>query len=121
MLKESEIYQVNGRPLFEPSAASVSMEDLEITAERDANGYLHRERARQGVRKVSFTYEVMTQEELSQTLRMLEPVYFTLTYFDPERGVSDVECYCSKKSGDLYSAIFYNGLWRNVKFNCVER
>lgn len=55
MLKLSEIYAIDGEALYEPSAAPVSMEDLEISAERDANGYLHRERARQGARKVSFT------------------------------------------------------------------
>ena len=121
MLKTSEIYAINGQAIYEPSAAPVSMEDLEVTAERDANGYLHRERARQGVRKVSFTYEVMTQEELSETLKMLTAVYFNLTYLDPEKGIATIECYCSKKDGDLYSAFYYGGLWRNVKFNCVER
>lgn len=121
MLKTSEIYKINSSELPEPSTSSVGMEDLEISAERDANGYLHRERAREGVRKVSFTYEVMTQEELSVVLKMLQPVYFDLTYLDPERGVSTIECYCAKKDGELYSALFYNGLWRNVKFNCIER
>ena len=51
MLKQSEIYAIDSEALYEPSAVSVSMEDLEVSAERDANGYLHRERARQGVRK----------------------------------------------------------------------
>lgn len=121
MLKQSEIYAIDGEALYNTSSVSVSMEDLEVSAERDANGYLHRERARQGVRKVSFTYEVMTQEELSETLKKLKPEYFHLTYLDPERGVTTIECYCSKKDSELYSAVYYNGLWRNVKFNCVER
>ena len=80
MLKQSEIYAIDGEALYNTSSVSVSMEDLEVSAERDANGYLHRERARQGVRKVSFTYEAMTQEELSQTLKRLKPEYYNLTY-----------------------------------------
>lgn len=121
MLKKSEICKIDGWEMYEPSAISVGSEDLEISAERDANGYLHRERARQGVRKVSISYDAMTQEELSETLKRLQPVYIQLDYPDPERGVATIECYCAKKNSDLYSAIFYNGLWRNVKFNCVER
>lgn len=121
MLQTSEIYKINGKAMPSPTAAAVNMEDLEVSAERDANGYLHRERARQGVRKVSFTYNVMTQEELSALLKMLTPVFFDLTYLDPIDGVKTIEAYCAKKDTELISAVLYNGLYRNVKFNCVER
>lgn len=54
MLKQSEIYAIDVEALCEPSATSVSMEDLEVSAVRDANGYLHRERARQRRRPLRY-------------------------------------------------------------------
>lgn len=121
MLERSTIFKIDGQAMYSPSSASVSMEDLEVTAERDANGYLHRQRARQGVRKVSFAYDAMTGEEAAELLEMLTPEFFNLTYCDPELGVHTIQCYCAKKDGEPYSAVLYGGLWRNVKFNCIER
>ena len=121
MVANSEIYSIGGYRLPSPTSASVSVEDLELSAYRDAIGRVHRERARQGVRKVSFSYDILTQEELSELLPHLSATFFRLTYLDPEYGKHTIECYCSQKSGDLYSAILYNGLWRNVQFNCIER
>lgn len=104
-----------------PQTYSVNMEDLETSAERTADGILHRQRARQGVRKLSFGYTVITQESYSKLLKMLKPEFINLQYFDPENGISTIECYCSTKQGELYGRYFYGGLWRNVTFNCIER
>lgn len=104
-----------------PSSASVSSTDLELDAYRDANGYTHRERARQGVRKVNFSYDVLDQEWMQKLLPLLRSEYFSLTYYDPEYGKHTIQAYCTTKDSELYSAVFYNGLWRNVQFNCIER
>ncbi len=121
MIELSNIYKIDGTPMPSPTAASVGIEDLETSAYRDAQGYLHRERAREGVRKVSFSYDALTQDEYSDLIDLLSPVYFDLTYYDPQLGAVTKECYCSKKEGNLYSAVLYNGLYRDVKFNCIER
>lgn len=121
MSKLSEVFKINGKAIYEPSSFSVGMEDLELSAERTADGILHRERVRTGVRKVSIGYNTLTQEEISDLLPMLTPEFFSLTYPDPETGTATIECYCAKKDSELYSRIFYNGLWRNIKFNCIER
>ena len=121
LLPYSEIYKINGKPIFSPTSSSVSIEDLETSAERTADGTLHRERARQGVRKISFTYDRLTQEEMQLLIPMLSPVFFELTYLDPEKGTNTITCYCSSKSSDLYSAVFYGGYWMGVKFNCIEK
>ena len=121
LLPYSEIYKINGKPIFSPTSASVSIEDLETSAERTADGTLHRERARQGVRKISFTYDRLTQEEMQLLIPMLSPVFFELTYLDPEKGTNTITCYCASKSSDLYSAVFYDGYWMSVKFNCIEK
>lgn len=121
LLPYSEIYKINGKPIFSPTSASVSIEDLETSAERTADGTLHRERARQGVRKISFTYDRLTQEEMQLLIPMLSPVFFELTYLDPENGTNTITCYCASKSSDLYSAVFYDGYWMSVKFNCIEK
>ncbi len=121
MLELSEIWKIDGKSIFQPSGHIVSMEDLETSAERTADGILHRERARQGVRKVGFSYDLITQEELSQLIPMLAPEFIKLTYLDPEYGIHTIEAYCSRKQSELYSAVFYNGLWRAVQFNVIER
>ena len=121
MLPLSSIYKINGTPIPSPTEASVSIEDLEVDAYRTADGVLHRERARQGVRKVSFKYDILTQSEYASLLTQLSPLFFELTYLDPQRGASTIECYSSKKEGSLYSALLYNGLYRDITFNCIER
>lgn len=118
---KSQIYAIGGYKPPSPSSASVSITDLELSAERDANGYVHRERARQGVRSISFSYDLLGQEDLQRLIVVMRPVFFNLTYLDPEYGRHTIECYASKKSQELYSAVLYNGLWRNVQFNCIER
>lgn len=120
-ITKSEIYVINGYKPPSPASASVSMTDLELSAERDANGYVHRERARQGVRTVSFSYDVLDQANVQKILAAMRPAFFSLTYLDPEYGKHTIQCYASKKDADPYSAIFFNGLWRNLKFNCIER
>lgn len=117
----SDIWEIDGKSMPTPQTYSVSMEDLEISAERTADGILHRQRARQGVRKVSFGYTAITQDAYSRLLKMLKPEFIDLQYLDPERGISTIECYCSTKGGELYNAYMYDGLWRNVTFNCIER
>lgn len=117
----SNVWKIDGKAIFQPSTFSVSLEDLEVSAERTADGMLHRERARQGVRKVSLAYDAISQEQIAILIPKLEPVYFDLTYPDPQEGIKTIECYCSTKSAELYSLVFYNGLWRGLQFNCIER
>ena len=117
---ESEVYKIDGVAMPGPTAVSVSREDLETEAYRDAAGRLHRDRARAAVRKVSFTYDLLDQEELLALTRMLSPVFFQLTYLDAE-GARTIEAYCAKLPAELLSSAHYGGLWRGVKFSCIER
>ncbi|MCI8649597.1 MAG: hypothetical protein HFG20_05715 [Anaerotruncus sp.] len=121
LVAASQIYKIDGWEPPAPSSASVSMEDLEADAYRDASGVLHRERARQGLRKVSFGYDALSQQQLSELLSHLSGAFFELTYQDPEFGVHTIECYCSSKSAELYSAFLYDGVWQSIQFNCIER
>lgn len=120
MAKKSTLCKIDGVAMPDPTAITVALEDLEASAERDATGRLHRERVRQGVRKVSFTYDVLAAEDYAALLALLAPAFFSLTYPDPT-GERTIEAYCAKKDGALVSGTLYGGCWRGVKMNCIER
>lgn len=119
-----DIYEINGKKLPSPSKANPKISGLQIFAKRTDDGLLHKETITYK-RTVVLTYDVLTDDEYKSILNLIitDPIseYFTLKYKDPQKGITTITCFANEFEGDLYSAIFYNGLWRNVPFNCVER
>ncbi len=124
ILKTSDTYSINGIPIAEPSKASVKVAGIQTMAERTDDGLLHKETIA-FKRTVSIVYDVISQEEIQSTtnlvLNELYQEFFTLQYLDPQNGIATIECYANEFGTELYSAICYNGLYRNVTFNCIER
>jgi hypothetical protein len=124
IVKLSEIYAINGRALPSPQQASVSISGLQIYGERTDDGLMHKETAAYK-RTVALKYNALSQEEYKFILDLVvtDPPteYYTFRYLDPQKGVTAIECYSNEFGNELYSAIMYNGLWRSVTFNCVER
>jgi len=76
-------------------------------------------------RHIEVKYDAMTQAEISAILSMVvkdPPVeYFQFTYFDPIKGTHTITAFANEFGEELYSTMFYDGLWRNVTFNVIER
>lgn len=118
--KKSELFKIDGKPMYEPSSCKVVIADLQLEAYRTDDGKLHKKLARKGLRKVSLTYSALTQEELSELLNQLDGEEFQLTYPDPKDGVKTIKGYCSDISQDLYSGVLYNGIWKDISFSVPE-
>lgn len=116
-------YKIGGTAIPDPSTCSVSINPLhgEATGRTD-DGLMHTELISTGKRKVELSYNYLPQEQLSAICTLLMVQYYTFTYpNDPADGEKTIECYGPTISSELYSGVFYNGLWRNIKFSCIER
>lgn len=124
-LPMSEIFKINGEPIPAPSGCSPKLTNLQIKADRStADGLLHKETIRYNILSgAEVTYDAISDEQLRMICGMVrkEEEYFEFTYKDPLRGIRTATCYSNDFESGLYLAYRYNGLWRNVKFNCIER
>lgn len=119
-MPESAIFKLNGIPLPAPTSAAPSWEDVHSpNSGRTLDGEMHIEIVTRK-RKVALKWDVLTQEEMVSLQKLLQGTYYTLTYVDPLYGLHTIKCYVSGSQQDLYSAMLYNGLWRNISFNAIE-
>lgn len=112
--------KIDGVGLPTPSEYLVGIQDIS-KAERNANGTMIIERIATK-RKLELVWKHLTQQELSQVLNSVAPVFFQVEYHDPQDN--------SKKTGTFYcgdrtaGAIDYQQgqvRWRDIKFNLIER
>ena len=124
MLPVSNIYKINGVPIPQPTKASPKISGFQLFGERTNDALMHKETIAYK-RHIEVNFEVMSQAEISTLLNMVikdPPVeYFQFTYLDPQKGVQTITAFSNEFGEELYSAIFYDGLWRNVTFNVIER
>lgn len=111
---------VNGVVLPTPSDYSVAIQDLS-KGERNANGLMIMERIATK-RKIELAWKYLSQSELAAVLNAVSPVFFTVTYIDPQAG--------GNKTGTFYSGdrnvpaldfIDGNIRYKDIKFNLIER
>lgn len=123
LVPSSGKYKIGKTEIPDPSAVTVSINPLhgEATGRTD-DGLMHTEIIHLGKRKIEITYNILSQEQLTTLCGLLMTQYYTFTYpCDPVEGNKTIECYGTTLSQELYSGVLYNGLWRNVKFSCIER
>lgn len=123
MRKLSTVWKINGQAIYTPDIdTKVEIESLVgESSGRTDDGIMHIDWIRPEIRKVYVKYSAMTKAEMAFMLSLVQGKEYTLTYEDPILGVNTINCYTSNSSADLYSAVLYNGLWRNVTFNCIEK
>lgn len=123
MRQLSAVWKINGQAIYTPDIdTKVEIESLVgESSGRTDDGIMHIDWIRPEIRKVYIKYSAMTKEEMAFMLNLVQGKEYTLTYEDPILGVNTINCYTSNSSADLYSAVLYNGLWRNVTFNCIEK
>lgn len=110
------IYTVDDSPMLTPDAGvEITENDLDSQAAgRDAAGYMHRRLLRSGVRTWSFTYSLLTADELAY-LRSLFAGKATFR-FGCETG--ETEAYCAKREVTLWDRT--KGIYKALRFTVVE-
>lgn len=112
--------KINGITIPTPSDYKLSIQDIS-KAERNANGDMIIERIATK-RKLELSWVHLSQEELQQLLQLVAPIFFTVSYPDPQDGTTRTGTfYCGDRSTGALD--YRNGQirWRDIKFNLVER
>ena len=119
--KKTDLFQINGYPLLVPDFdVTLDYEDLDGASGRDESGYMHRYVLRKDVKKWSFVYSSLSQEEYAYMNDLLRNTTFIFTY--PVDGDPSIlgtcTCYVSKRSITWRS--LSTGHFRNYKFSIIE-
>lgn len=112
--------KINGITIPTPSDYKPSIQDIS-KAERNANGDMIIERIATK-RKLELSWVHLSQEELQQLLQLVAPIFFTVSYPDPQDGTTRTGTfYCGDRSTGALD--YRNGRvrWKDIKFNLVER
>ena len=116
------LISISGTLIPSPDTYEVVISDLDSSANRSSNGTLFRDRVAVK-RTINLGWTSLTAIELSQLLQAVSPVFFAVTYLDPQLNtmmagtfyVSDrTQAVAIKQSDGSYK-------WGNVSFSLVER
>ncbi len=107
-----------------PGGCSQSIADLDTSAERTADGLLHRARVRQGVATVSLRYTNIGRDKCAEILQMLQPDKFKFTFFDKNVGAMRTgDFYVGDRTSEDYwlpAGSPEAGKFVNLAFNVIE-
>ena len=116
------LISISGTAVPSPDTYEVTISDLDASANRSGNGTLFRDRIAVK-RTINIGWTFLSPLELSQVLQAVSPVFFVVTYLDPQLNslvsgtfyVSDrTQGVAIKQSDGTYK-------WGNVSFSLVER
>lgn len=111
---------IDGITIPTPTEYRVGIQDIS-KAERNARGAMIIERIATK-RKLELSWQYLSQEQLQQLLQLVAPVFFSVSYPDPQDGTTRTGTfYCGDRSTGALD--YRNGQirWRDIKFNLVER
>ena len=116
------LISINGSSIPAPDTYEVTISDLDASANRSGNGTLFRDRVAVK-RTINLKWMFLSPADLKQLLTAVSPVFFAVTYLDPEWN--------SFKAGTFYVSDRNQGIamkqpdgsyqWRDVSFSLVER
>ena len=113
------LIKINGVEISTPDCTPNIMDINKM--ERNARGDMIGERITTK-RKLELSWKFLRQQELSQILNLVAPLFFQVEYVDPqEGGLKTGTFYAGDRSCPMLS--FTNGvpLYKDVKFNIIER
>lgn len=124
MLKKSDIYAVNGTPIYTPDAPfPCALGHLQGSAGRSMTGWTVKNTVRYNVHSFSNVhYTAMSLAEFREMcgLFMQESEFFNFTFYDPTIGsLNTVPVYCNDMDFSLQS-LEGEGLVTDVSFSLVE-
>lgn len=111
---------VNGVALPSPTELQVGVMDLS-KAERNANGLILIERIATK-QKLEMSWAFLTKDNLQQILSAIKPVFFSVTYPDPELGANRTGTfYVGDRTVGMLD--YFNGVarYKDVGFNFIEQ
>lgn len=98
----------------------ISILDLS-KAERTANGNMTIERIATK-RKLELAWKHLSQQQLSQLLNLVEPVFFQVEYPDPQDDtIRTGTFYCGDRTIGALGYVNGQVRWRDIKFNLIEK
>lgn len=114
------LLSISGVALPTPTEVSFGVYDIS-KAERNANGTMLIERITTK-KKISVTYAFVTKEQMSTILKLVEPVFWDVTYIDPVTSNTVTgSFYCGDRN--LGMVDFVNGVprYKDLSFELIER
>jgi hypothetical protein len=111
---------IGGVNLPTPTEYQVGIMDLS-KAERNVRGEMIIERIATK-RKIELGWSYLTGAQYSQILNAVDPVFFSVTYFDPKsNGTKTGTFYCGDRQAPMMW--FKNNVasWKDVKFSLIEK
>ncbi len=124
------VLDTNGRWMVDNSEIYIPACDIQIQhtnvasadSGRTEDGVMHIDWVRRDVRKVNLQWKVMTGQELSYVMNLLQGKEFTFKYYDMG-AVQTISAYCGESSYTKYSdaiAAESGGLYTDVSINVIE-
>lgn len=112
--------RINGVELPTPSDYIVGIQDIS-KADRNAKGTMIIERIA-SKRKLELSWKYLSKEDTSRVLNLVSPVFFQVTYIDPQvGGWKSGTFYAGDRSAGALDYIRGKIRYKDVKFNLVER
>ena len=115
-----EDYKIDGMPILAPDAEiAIEWNDLDAyDAGRDESGVMHRHVLRYRVPKWSFSYAILTREELAYMRGLLKgKATFSFSYKDEEGNEKTRKAYCSNDSVTWFDSV--KGIYRNYQIHVI--
>ena len=114
------LIQIEGVDLPTPSDFSVSVIDLS-NQERNANGNMIIERIATKI-SLGLSYSFLTAASLSNILDAVSPVFFNVTYVDPQTNVFKTgSFYCGDRNLGMLDYVGNIPRYKDIKFDLIER
>lgn len=116
------LISINGVQIQSPDTYEVTISDLDSSANRSGNGTLFRDRIAVK-RSINLGWTILTSAELSQVLTAVSPVFFSVTYLDPEINAMKVGTFYVSDRTSAVAVKQSDGSykWRGLSFSIVER
>lgn len=117
------VFKINGVK-YTPKTISVSIQDVDFESGRNQKGKMVRDRRRGGgnaVRKIETTFPPLSPQDMSDLLKAIKDVSFSVTYPDPYTGgYRTATCYCGDRSIPMWTMIDGKWQWEGLNVNFVE-
>ena len=113
---------IGGVPQTTPKEMKVGISDIDGETTRNANGDLIRDRIGTK-RKLELEFPPLTQSKISTLLNAVSPVFFSVTFQDPQSGMITKTMYVGDRTAPVYrySTDAQKMLWEGLSMNFVEK
>lgn len=119
-------FAINGIAIPDPSSYGYASQSLDVSAERDTTGYLHRSMVSTKY-NVSLSWNAMDYPTATAILQQIREPSFTLTFPCPElspsenNGLYTGKYYCGDRKVDILKATDGTDMWIvSMAFDCIE-